>query len=491
MTAPPPKRIRWFVETILGRTIYDYQETIADAVLDSVINGHGYTFTCMLARQMGKNETSAFIESYILFAYEQGSLVKCAPTWVPQVNNSRIRLLKMMEAPLLRDRFWKSMGYIIGLAPSPELRDVQAGTKIFFFSAGPDSSIVGATASLLLEIDEAQDVAQSKFDVELRPMASTTNATTILWGTAWSSDTLLARQIEHNKELEEQDGIRRHFEFDWRTLAAINPKYKKFVEGEIRRLGEDSISIRTQFRLLPISGAGLLFNEIQRHLLKGVHSWLDAPVEDEFYIAGMDVGGEERPTPGQEEKANAKRDSTIITIGRVSYNELDLPKIEVVHNYWFTGMKYSDQYATTIELMQQWNIRKIVIDKTGLGAGIASLLVDKFGDERVIGFNFSRPSKSALTFQLLAMVNSGRLKIYEQDKAPAEIYNECWKQLKLARYSIPSEGMIAMRVDANEGHDDFLLSIALCTEAIREILTQVQEAKVVKPRRLYSGESRY
>ena len=64
-------------------------------------------------------------------------------------------------------------------------------------------------------------------------MCSTTNCTTVLYGTAWSEDTLLAQVKTTNQEREERDGIRRHFQYDWRTLAKINPDYKAFVEEEI------------------------------------------------------------------------------------------------------------------------------------------------------------------------------------------------------------------------------------------------------------------
>ncbi len=87
-------------------------------------------------------------------------------------------------------------------------------------------------------------------------MASTTNATAVLYGTAWSDDTLLAVEHAKNLEYEERTGIKRHFEYDWRTLDVINPKYKKFVEhcelpafsrldrmaGRIRRLVNRGIS---------------------------------------------------------------------------------------------------------------------------------------------------------------------------------------------------------------------------------------------------------
>ncbi|GCE21623.1 hypothetical protein [Dictyobacter kobayashii] len=464
--------IGWFARHILGKPLYPYQEQVGDAILAAIRAGRGDTFTVMFARQMGKNQLSAVLEAYLLFAYDQGSIVKAAPTYKPQIVNSRMRLLSMLEAPMLRERVWKSFGYIIGLAPEPEAVAAQSGPRILFFSAGPESSIVGATASLLLEIDEAQDVQLEKYDVELKPMAATNNAVTVMYGTAWTDDTLLARMRAHNLERQEQDGIQRHFECDWRTLGRINARYRRFVEGEMRRLGEEHVSIRTQYRLLPISGAGFLFNELQRHLLRGSHRWLADPAEGEedgYYVAGLDVGGEERPRPGQEQQANNKRDSTILTIGRVRYNELELPTIEIVHQQWWTGLRHGDQYARVGALLQQWNIRRLLIDSSGLGEALASLLCDKFGPERISGYKFSRSSKSRLTYQLLSLVNSARIKLYQPEEAPMDVYEECWKQLRLARYRIPAENCLDMYVDPAEGHDDFLMSLALCAEAIRDL----------------------
>lgn len=109
----------------------------------------------------------------------RGTIVKAAPTFTPQSINSRLRLLSLLDTPLTRERTWQSHGHIIGLAPQadPALVRAHAGPRVMFFSAAPESNVVGATADLLLEIDEAQDVAPEKFDRDFRPMASTTNAT--------------------------------------------------------------------------------------------------------------------------------------------------------------------------------------------------------------------------------------------------------------------------------------------------------------------------
>jgi hypothetical protein len=478
--------IGWFAQQVLGQPLYPYQQIIGEAILRSVHEGRGETFTVMMARQMGKNQLSAVLEAYLLYYQGEGTIIKVAPTYTPQIITSRSRLLHLLEmCPETQTRTWRAHGYVVGLAPTAEQVKAQRGPRVLFFSAGPQSHIVGATASLLLEIDEAQDVAIEKYDVELKPMVATRNATTVLYGTAWSDDTLLARMRTHNLALEESDGIRRHFEFDWRELARLNEHYRRFVEGEIERLGEEHVSIRTQYRLLPISGAGLLFSEWQRHLLRGTHPWLERPDDRDngFYIAGLDVGGEERERASL---SSGKRDASVLTIGRAGTNEFDLPEIAVVHQEWWTGMKYTQQYAAVCALMELWNVRRLVVDRTGLGETLAALLVERFGDERVQAFRFTRASKSALTYHLLSLVNSARLRLPDPARVPPALEEECWRQIRLARCHPVGDGLLNMQVNPSEGHDDFLISLALCCEAIREWSNPVQESRVIRPNTLYT-----
>jgi hypothetical protein len=314
----------------------------------------------------------------------------------------------------------------------------------------------------------------------------------VLYGTAWSDSTLLAQQRAVNLALEESTGQRRHFEYDWRALATINPAYRTFVEQEIARLGEEHIAIQTQYFLRPISGAGYFLSELQQALLQGKHFWEALPSSEHWYIAGMDVAGEERPAQGSatSEGRHKQRDSTVITIGRVRYNELNLPIIEVVHHQWWTGMPYLQQYAATIALVEQWGLRSLIVDATGLGAGLASLLVNRFGEERVIPFTFTRPSKSRLAYQLLALINSGRLKLYAPRDAPVGIYEEAWQQLRQTRYRLPAPDVLDIYVDPTEGHDDFLISLALLTEGL-SVLTAPAASTLILPRRLYGEEGRF
>ena len=136
--------------------------------------------------------------------------------------NSKERLETVLAAqPLLASRRAGSWGYISRLGQA----------RCIFYSGEREANVVGETASLLLEIDEAQDFDPEKYQRDFRPMASANNATTVLYGTAWSEDDLLAGQKAVNLELEKRDGIRRHFQYPWTALAAISPPYRAFVEG--------------------------------------------------------------------------------------------------------------------------------------------------------------------------------------------------------------------------------------------------------------------
>jgi hypothetical protein len=69
-------------------------------------------------------------------------------------------------------------------------------------------------------------------------------------------------------------------------------------------------------------------------------------------------------------------------------------------------------------------------------------------------------------FELLSFVNSGRLRIYRQDGSSE--YKELMSQLEKARSQYRPNQTMNFYVDPQEGHDDFLVSLALVTEAARD-----------------------
>src|SRR5436309_12366366 len=106
-----------FSRLALGRPLRGYQLEAARAVVASVRGGAGLTFTVMFPRQAGKNELSAQLETFLLHRYQRagGTLVKCAPTFRPQIANSLLRLERLLQGPLTAGRWRKWQGYLVEL----------------------------------------------------------------------------------------------------------------------------------------------------------------------------------------------------------------------------------------------------------------------------------------------------------------------------------------------------------------------------------------
>ena len=176
-----------------------YQIEAGRAILDSVLRRRGLSFSVEIARQGGKNELSVQLEALLLTLHlsQDVDSVKCAPTFDPQARISLRRLWSRLVEAGLSSIAAVEAGHIVRVGRA----------RTLFMSAGPDANVVGHSAQLLLEVDEAQDVDEEKFDREFRPMAATTNATIGFYGTAWSETTLLERAKQRHLELERRDGI--------------------------------------------------------------------------------------------------------------------------------------------------------------------------------------------------------------------------------------------------------------------------------------------
>ena len=85
------------------------------------------------------------------------------------------------------------------------------------------------------------------------------------------------------------------------------------------------------------------------------------------------------------------------------------------------------------------------------------------GSRVVEPFTFTAKSKSELGFNLLAAVNNQRLKLYAPDGSLE--YHELQQQLDAAQARYRPNKTMDFFVDPRDGHDDFLISLALVVEA--------------------------
>jgi len=447
-----------------------YQQEVALAILNSIFEKRGLTFSVEIARQGGKNELSAQLELLLLTIYmaEPRNLVKCAPTFKPQTVISMMRLKDRLNDAGFNGIWTAELGYIIKLG----------NARAIFLSAEESSNVVGNTAHMLLEIDESQDVSKDKYTKEFKPMGATTNVTTVHYGTTWDDSTLLEEVKQTNLELERKDGIKRHFSYDWQEIASYNPDYLAYVEAERERLGQNHPLFLTQYCLVSIHGGGGYLSLQHRSQLQGNHSRLHAPPSlpekgSNLYVAGIDLAGEAEEEAGAYLRAlKPRQDSTVVTIGQLDFSICDpslkgkQPGVKIVEHYWWTGKRHTELYSQLIDILKNvWHCRMVVIDATGVGQPVASFLRQSLGS-RVTPFVFTARSKSELGFSLLAAINSGRLKMYEGDGS--DEFQEFWFEMEKAKSQYRPSQTMNFYVDPAEGHDDFLMSLALLVEAANQ-----------------------
>ncbi len=464
-----------------GLELRRYQVEVARAVCASVLHEKGLSFVVMFPRQSGKNELQAQIEAYLLtlLCRREAEIVKVSPTWKPQSLNAMRRLERVLKNNLITSvgvnniGWQKERGYIYRIGQA----------RVFFLSGAPEANIVGATASTLLEVDEAQDVSIAKFDKDIAPMAASTNATRVFWGTAWTSASLLARELRAAREAEARDGLTRAFVLSAETVAQEVPAYGVFVAGQVARLGRDHPMVRSQFFSEEIGGQGGMFTQTRLALMEGDHPRQMAPCAGEVYAFLLDVAGEDEGATasadvdgGSVALANPRRDSTALTIVAVDVRTLDDPGLKaptyrVVDRHVWQGWKQIALYAQVRALAERWNPRWLVVDATGVGAGLASFL-EKALPGRVLAFTFSSASKSALGWDFLAVCDTGRFRDWAPTGADDALRLLFTAQARACQFRV-REGparLLAWGVpdgtrDPVSGapvHDDLLVSAALC-----------------------------
>ena len=217
-----------------------YQAEALRTIYSGVRRHRGGCYTVTFPRQSGKNETQAQLESAVMAAnrHRGGSIIKLLPTEKNQGEVSRKRLEGILRGEdAQNDRSVRAL----------KTKTVCGPTEVRYLSASPNAAIVGATADLMLEVDEAQLVPPEKFDREAAPMAAANNTVQVFWGTVWDDRTLLSRQTRLAKKEEEEDGIRHVFRATAAEVAEEVPEYGAFVREQIEALGREHPAIRTQF----------------------------------------------------------------------------------------------------------------------------------------------------------------------------------------------------------------------------------------------------
>jgi hypothetical protein len=155
----------------------------------------------------------------------------------------------------------------------------------------------------------------------------------------------------------------------------------------------------------------------------------------------------------------------------VARQGLSLPVYRVVDRRLWLGESHASLYGQILALAAHWHAARVVVDATGVGAGLCSFLQARLG-ERVIGVTYSTRVKSELGWAFLAAIETGRYQEYVPDEKADT--RQFWYEVGACGYEVvPGPGQVLRwSVDGSPrydglvaaGHDDLLMSASLCTK---------------------------
>jgi hypothetical protein len=422
-----------------------------------------------------------------------GRIVSVSPTYKPQTLDNMERVASSLDACCGSRHLWRSaVGYKFKLGKA----------CLQFFSGDKRARVVGATANLLLSVDEAQLIDPAKFDKDFDPMSASMNCTRVFWGTAWIADTLLERQRRFALRLQEQDGIQRVFFYTADDVRLVNKRYGQHVDRVISERGRNHPLVRTQYFCETIDAQSGMFTPARIALMFPSHFESNSassppkclafggtpepvaqltgigrgavnetqesstPIAFLIDVAGMDESKTSLATSlADEGLGNPGRDSTTLTIVAVDLSTLETlrhPTYRVLARHSWTGQNHLAVFGQIKNLAEQYSPQQIVIDATGVGEGLWSLL-DRFFPTRVTPVKFTAQEKSEIGWGFLSIIETGRF----IDPAPSDEvrlqYSFCNSDIlpgpmKTLRWGVPDG---TRGPDGELIHDDFVLADSL------------------------------
>lgn len=153
---------------------------------------------------------------------------------------------------------------------------------------------------------------------------------------------------------------------------------------------------------------------------------------------------------------------------------LRAPTYRAVARRVWQGASHAQLYGEIRALAETWRARWLVVDATGVGAGLASFLARALPG-RVLPFLFNLATKSRLGWDFLALVDAGR---WKEPAAADDLSRLFLRQCAFTQYEVlPGPGR-SLRWSVPDGardpasgallHDDLVLSAALAAVLDRQ-----------------------
>jgi len=437
------------------RALTSYQSEIARAVLDSVLNGRGLTFTVELPRGGGVRELSAQIERVLLTLHvnDGASLLRIAPADSHAISASAGALdtREQLIGSLSR-------GALQGLW-SAERRSVRLGRSTLRYvdadELGP--TLMASTADLgLVEVSDAQLVPGETFDRWIGPLAEVSGATTVLYGQPLNGETRFERTKLRNREAELRDGVQRHFRVCADQVAEELRGFKVELAEARARLGETHPEFQSAYLLRPTMVATPMLAHAELATIESGQRVHERDERDEATSVVASVVVTRLPeawTPSARLLCDPGA-SAVVTIA-----ERDgAGGLRVVDHRWIQGVDAGSLVRRVGQVLGEWRPeRTLGEDRTGRGDGFRLALQQAMGFLQLAWVRGDDVSGSRRLSDLLAAMLVGRLTTYRFDGSVE--YRALRRELADSTMDYTDDGLL--RLASSSGDEGFLRGLVL------------------------------
>ena len=284
------------------------------------------------------------------------------------------------------------------------------------------------------------------------PMGASTNATFIKTGTPNTTRGDFYDNIRLNLRNETRRGARQnHYQADYHEVCKYNLNYKRYIENEKRRIGEDSDEFQLAYSLKWLLERGMLTTQavldgLGDKSMKTYSSWTKTPV-----LIGIDPA--------------RRQDSTVVTAVWVNWDYSDEDgyfEHRIINWLEMHGEDWEDQFGHIVDFCSHYNVLRVVIDRQGMGDLVEDRLKRLLPHCEVIGYDSTNPEQSKRWKHLITLIDKRLISwpAHAETKR-TRVWKRFRQQMEEAEKTYKGPHIVVAAPNETDAHDDYVDSLAL------------------------------
>lgn len=300
----------------------------------------------------------------------------------------------------------------------------------------------------------------------INPMLAYTSGTMVLTGTPERHKGYFYKMIQLNKRTQTAKRTN-HFQWDWREVAKVNKNYEKFIQGEKRRIGEDSDEFLLSYMCRWLLDRGMfitqtVFEALEDKSAQLVKMWHNSPV-----VVGIDPA--------------RKNDSTVVTVLWVDWDKPDefgYFDHRILNWLEIQGDDWEDQYSQIINFLSAYDVLACAVDSNGVGDAVAQRLALLMPRSEIIPVTSSQVEQSKRYKHLQALVQRQLIGWPAHAKTRRlKVYQRFMQQMLDAEKKFSGQFFTVEAPDETGAHDDYVDSLSLAASLTMDMtMPEVQQS---------------